>query len=69
MVPRERTLAASSSGHFGECCQHEVKALMDKGGEVGAIFLDLQKVFDTENHNNLLHKLFSFNFDKVCKFN
>jgi len=25
----------------------KVKALMDKGGMVGAVFLDLQKAFDT----------------------
>lgn len=39
-----------------------IKARLDKGGVVGAIYLDLKKAFDTVNHDILIAKLTKFNF-------
>ena len=47
------------------------KQALEKGKNVGAIFMDLSKVFDTLNHNLLLAKLdacgFSFNTIKFVQ--
>lgn len=40
--------------------------MVDKGGIVGAVFLDLRKAFDTVNHKVLLAKLSSFNFSPLA---
>ena len=39
-------------------------AIVNKGNKVGAIIMDLSKVFDTLNHNFLLSKLKAYGFNK-----
>ncbi len=47
-----------------------IKEALDNGNVVGAVFLDLKKVFDTVNHEILLHtfNLFSFSQQAINWF-
>ena len=40
------------------------RALLNKDKKVGAIIMDLSKVFDNPNHKLLLKKLKAYSFDK-----
>lgn len=40
----------------------QIKSRLDRGGVVGAVFLDLRKAFNTVNHDVLISKLSKFNF-------
>ena len=61
--PMQFGFRASHSTETANCFFVEnIKSKMDKGGVVGAIFLDLKKAFDTVNHQILIHKMSYFNF-------
>ena len=41
-----------------------LKSLLDQGGFVATVFLDLKRAFDTINHDLLIAKLTHFNFQQ-----
>lgn len=61
--PMQFGFRANHSTETANCFLVEnIKSKLDKGGVVGAIFLDLKKAFDTVNHEILIHKMSYFNF-------
>ena len=61
--PMQFGFRANHSTETANCLLVEnIKSKMDKGGIVGAIFLDLKKAFDTVNHQVLIHKMSYLNF-------
>ena len=61
--PMQFGFRANHSAETANCFFVEnIKTKLDKGGIVGAIFLDLKKAFDTVNHEILIHKMSYFNF-------
>ncbi len=67
--PRQFVFRANHSTETACCFFLEtIKASLDKGGVVGAVFLDLRRAFDTVNHSVLLTKLSHFNLSSSAHF-
>ena len=47
--------------HYRNSHLKQIRKHLDKGGVVGAVFLDLRKAFDTVDYNAIISKLTNFN--------
>lgn len=54
-----------SMEYFNYFLLENIKAKLDKGGVVGAVFLDLNKAFNLVNHYVLITKLSKFHFSPI----
>ena len=54
-----------STHHCLSCMLEIWKKVLDKGGYICAIFMDLSKAFDTLNHDLLIAKLRTYGFETV----